>query len=152
MKGDKMGMYKEKNNLDETYFEQECIDLSIPANPEYVSIVRLTASVIANNMGFDFEEIEDIKVAVSEACNNAVVHSKKEDNFEIKFIKESEKIGIEVKDNGNGFNFEDYSSPDLKNPLDHGLGIFVIKSLMDRVEVKSSKEKGTEIKMYKNLL
>ncbi len=151
MKGDKMGMYKEKINVDETFSKQECIVLSIPANPEYVSIVRLTASVIANSIGFDFEEIEDIKVAVSEACNNAVMHSKGEDNFEIKFIKESEKIGIVVKDNGNGFDFEDYSSPNLKNPSDHGLGIFVIKSLMDRVEVKSSKEKGTEIKMYKNL-
>lgn len=151
MKGDKMGMHKEKINNIDMISEQECIALSIPANPEFVSIVRLTASVIANSIGFDFEEIEDIKVAVSEACNNAVIHSEGEDNFEIKFIKEIGKIVIVVKDNGNGFDFGDYSSPNLKNPSDHGLGIFVIKSLMDRVEVKSSKEKGTEIKMYKNL-
>ncbi len=152
MKGDKMGMHKEKIDFECVREGQKCIDLSIPANPEYVSIVRLTASVIANNIGFDFEEIEDIKVAVSEACNNVVVHSKRENNFDIRFISESEKIGVVVKDNGNGFDLADYTSPDLKNPSDHGLGIFVIKSLMDRVEVNSSKENGTEIKMYKNLL
>ena len=152
MKGENMCAYNKTIGLDKSNSGQESIVLSIPANPEYVSIVRMTASVIANSIGFDFEEIEDIKVAVSEACNNVVVHSKGLDNFEITFIKEKEKIGIEVKDNGAGFNFSDYSLPNLQNPADHGLGIFVIKSLMDRVEVKSSKDKGTEIKMYKNLL
>lgn len=152
MKGDNMGKHKEKVDYRSIVQGQKCIDLSIPANPEYVSIVRMTASVVANSIGFDFEEIEDIKVAVSEACNNVVVHSKKEDNFDIRFISEGEKLGIVVSDNGNGFDLADYSCPDLKNPSDHGLGIFVIKSLMDRVEVNSSKETGTEIKMYKNLL
>jgi len=152
MKGDNMGTYQGKVEFEGLSQGHKCIDLSIPAIPEYVSVVRLTASVIANRIGFDFEEIEDIKVAVSEACNNVVVHSKKEDNFDIRFISESERIGITVKDNGSGFDLAEYTSPDLKNPSDHGLGIFVIKSLMDRVEVNSSKESGTEIKMYKNLL
>ncbi len=54
----------------------ENITLSLPSKAEYVSVARLTASVIANNMGFNIEEVEDIKVAVGEACNNAVLHGK----------------------------------------------------------------------------
>src|SRR6056297_1468251 len=82
MKGDNMCIFKETVDFEGASQGQKYIDLSIPSNPEYVSIVRLTASVIANSIGFDFEEIEDIKVAVSEACNNVVVHSKLFSRFE----------------------------------------------------------------------
>lgn len=151
MKGELEGMgaatAKESGNA----VKSEQIHLSIPVNPEYVSIVRLTASVIANRMGFDFEEIEDIKVAVSEACNNVVVHSKGGGNFEIDFMLERERFGVAVRDKGKGFDLGGYAAPNLEDPKEHGLGIFVIKSLMDRVEVDSSNEIGTEIRMFKNL-
>ena len=43
----------------------ETIKIEVTANPEYVSIIRLTVSGIANKVGFSLDEIEDIKVAVS---------------------------------------------------------------------------------------
>lgn len=43
----------------------ETIKMEITTNPDYVSIIRLTASGIANKMGFPIDDIEDIKVAVS---------------------------------------------------------------------------------------
>ena len=46
------------------------IELTLPNKPEYVSIARLTASVIANNMGFAIKEIEDIKVEIGEEGTN----------------------------------------------------------------------------------
>lgn len=48
--------------------ENERIELSLPINAAYVSAARLTASAISNRMGFNIEDIEDVKVAVSEAC------------------------------------------------------------------------------------
>ena len=56
----------------------ETIKMDISANPDFVSIIRLTTSGIANKIGFSMDDIEDMKVAVSEACSNAVKHS--EDN------------------------------------------------------------------------
>lgn len=128
------------------------ICLSIPTKSEYVSVARLTSSVVANNMGFDIEDIEDIKVAVGEACNNAVLHT--EDNkhtFDLSFIAESEKLVIEVKDSGKGFSMDNYEEPDLAHPKDHGLGIFIMKSLMDDLEIESKINEGTSIKMTKYL-
>ena len=52
-----------------------CIGLTIPAKAEYLHIVRLTLFGIASNVGFSFEQIEDMKVAVAEACNNVVLHA-----------------------------------------------------------------------------
>ena len=53
----------------------ETIKMEITANPAYVSIIRLTTSGIANKVGFCMDDIEDLKVAVSEACTNAIKHS-----------------------------------------------------------------------------
>lgn len=131
----------------------ENITLSLPSKAEYVSVARLTASVIANNMGFNIEEVEDIKVAVGEACNNAVLHGKcDQDRFELNFIIEDQKIIVEIKDTGNGFDFEEYKEPDLINPRENGLGLFIMKSLMDIVEVTSNVKEGTCIKMIKNVI
>ena len=52
--------------------------MELTANPDFVSIIRLTLSGIANKIGFSLDDIEDIKVAVSEACTNAIKHSSDE--------------------------------------------------------------------------
>ncbi len=128
----------------------ENITLSLPSKAEYVSVARLTASVIANNMGFNIEEVEDIKVAVGEACNNAVLHGKcDQDRFNLNFVIDGQIFMVEVRDTGNGFDFEEYTEPDLMNPRENGLGLFIMKSLMDEVEVTSNLEDGTCIKMVK---
>ena len=46
----------------------------IPGKPEYITMVRLAVGSIADTAGFDYEEIEDIKTAVSEACKNITCH------------------------------------------------------------------------------
>src|SRR5690625_2940891 len=59
--------------------EFDYIEMKLPAKSDYVSVARLTASGIANRMGFDYEAIEDLKVAVSEASTNVVTHAYSED-------------------------------------------------------------------------
>ncbi len=132
--------------------QKENISMSLPTKPEYVSVVRFTASVIANEMGFNIEDIDDIKVAVGESCNNAIIHGNAITNkFDINFIVESNKLIIEIKDSGEGFEADRCPQPDLCNPRENGLGIFIIKSLMDEVDVESTVGKGTIIKMIKYL-
>ena len=47
------------------------IEIKIPAKPDYLGVIRLTLSGIASRMGYTYEVIEDIKIALSEACTNA---------------------------------------------------------------------------------
>lgn len=47
----------------------EAVRLSLPASPDYVRIVRLAASGIATNLGFDVDELDDLRVAVGELVN-----------------------------------------------------------------------------------
>lgn len=126
----------------------EVISMNMSNNPEFVSVIRLTTSGIATRMGFNLEDIEDLKVATSEACTNAIKHSKKEE-FQIKFKIFRDKLVIEVKDDGVGCDLNTISEPDLKNPKTSGLGLFIIKALMDEVEVESCEDSGTVIKITK---
>ena len=100
----------------------ETIKMEIASNPQYVSIVRLTTSGIANKVGFCLDDIEDMKVAVSEACTNAIKHSS-DNKFSVEYTIFEES----------------------------GLGLFIIQSLMDEVDIKSDIDNGTIIKMTKYL-
>lgn len=131
--------------------ENDLIKLSIPNKPEYVSVVRLTLASVASRMGFDVEKIEDLKVAVAEACSNAITHGLNEDegNFDVEFVISREKIEILVYDKGKGFLASKVEEPSIHNLKEGGLGVFIIKSLMDHVEFVQNKGKGTIIKMTK---
>ena len=131
---------------------KDSILISLPLKSDYISVARLTASVIANKIGFDIEDIEDIKVAIGEACNNAVLHANDNEEFDIKFSISENTFEAEIIDKGKGFEYNNYEIPDLENPKEHGLGIFIMKSLMDHVEVNSIKNIGTSIKLTKNLI
>jgi serine/threonine-protein kinase RsbW len=52
--------------------QQEAVKLSVPTSLEYVRIVRLTGSGVASRLGFDFEEIENFRVALDELASMAI--------------------------------------------------------------------------------
>ena len=126
----------------------DLISMNMSVNPDFVSVIRLTLSGVASRIGFSLDDIEDMKVCVSEACTNAIKHSKK-DEFQVKFYVYPDRLTIEVLDDGIGYDVDSLASPDLKNPKTSGLGIFIIKTLMDEIEIKSCDKCGTIIKMTK---
>ena len=128
----------------------ETIKMEISANPDLVGIIRLTTSGIANKIGFSIDDIEDIKVAVSEACTNAIKHSYDKSVNIIYTILEN-GLDIEIRDNGKGYDVKSIDEPDLTQPRENGLGIFIIKTLMDDVNIESKDNEGTIIKMTKYL-
>lgn len=128
----------------------QIIKMEISSNPEYVSIIRLTASGIANKIGFSIDDIEDIKVAISEACTNAIKHSTNE-IFYITFKILENGLYIEIEDKGRGYDVNSLPKPDLENPKENGLGLFIIQALMDEVSIDSKENQGTIIKMTKYL-
>lgn len=133
------------------------IKLTIPAQAEYIDIVRFTLYGVASKAGFSYEDIEDMKVAVSEACNNAVLHAYDYDNdgvIDVTFELENDRMYISIKDYGNSFKYEQLPPVVLNNKsLDDivpgGLGIFMMEALMDSVEIRT--DLGTEIILTKRI-
>lgn len=133
----------------------DILKFSVPGKPEYVGTVRLAISSLANSAGFDIEAVEDIKVAVSEACTNVVCHGEPdcEEIYEVACEVGDGRIIISVVDRAGGYDMAKYQKPciNMDSPKEGGLGIFIIKALMDEVDIFSELGMGTSIKMVKYL-
>ena len=51
------------------------VEIRVPAKPQYVGVARLTISGLASRIGCTYDDIEDLKIASSEAITNAVQHA-----------------------------------------------------------------------------
>jgi serine/threonine-protein kinase RsbW len=139
--------------------KHDIITMTIPASPKYIAVARLMLSGIASGMNFDFQDIEDIKVAVSEALNNVIQHAyknRKSKNITMICRNYKNKIEIQVIDSGCGFNYKAHTG---KGQLKQfkitdkklGCGIYLMKSLMDEVAFTSNKPRGTIVRMIKSI-
>lgn len=129
----------------------DLLKFSVPGKAEYVGTIRMAVSCLANSAGFDVEAIEDIKVAVSEACSNAVCHGRPGDaaDYEVFCELGEDRLVVSVIDRSGGFDFCSYEEPALDCPKENGLGLYIIKALMDEVDIFTEMGIGTRIKMVK---
>jgi len=137
--------------------QPEAIDLNIPAKTECMNVVRLSIAGIGETMDFSVDDIEDMKIAVGEACINSIRHAYQEGASEenlmyIRFLIYPLKLEIIVKDKGKGVDssrVEEYlRKADNERIEGIGLGVYLMKTLMDEVQYSFSPE-GTEVRMVK---
>ncbi|QXE03319.1 anti-sigma B factor RsbW [Terribacillus sp. DMT04] len=136
------------------------IEIKVPAKPEYVGVIRLTSSGVANRMGFSYEDIEDLKVAISEAVTNTVNHAYEKDEdgeVTIGFGVYENRLEVMVADHGGSFNLDQVKQNigpyEAAEPIEQlregGFGLFLIDALMDKVEINS--DSGVIVLMTKYL-
>ncbi len=131
------------------------LELVVPARAEYIAMVRLVVSSLAiARRNLSDQRVDDIKLAVSEACTNAIeAHAAAgvEQPVTVRVVEADERIEIMVTDQGDGFDPEDLlihpspTDPDRLN-FERGLGIPLIRTLVDDVEFRSSGV-GTTVRM-----
>jgi serine/threonine-protein kinase RsbW len=110
---------------------------------------------VASRLGASFEEVDDLKVAVSEACTNAIDHAfpgqERGRGLICVTCRPGEgELRIEVRDGGCGFDPATADVVDEQAPEKHGgLGLFLIRKLMDEAQVASQPGGGTRVSMVK---
>jgi serine/threonine-protein kinase RsbW len=144
----------------------EVVELEIPARPEYLALARLlVAAAVAGDPVFPEDRLDDLRLAVSEACTNAMEaqaraarsrsgrngHNPATEPIQIRCQLDIEQVEVEVTDHGDGFDPDALSEhPPVTDPtrLDYerGLGIPLIRILTDEVEFKPSPT-GTRVRM-----
>ena len=134
------------------------MEMKFDAKSEFVGVVRLAISGMASRMNFSVEEIEDIKVSVSEACTNAIHHGNKDNNSAKVVISatiHTDRLEITVKDDGIGFDTSIIGTSQQRevseSNMNLGLGLTFIESLMDEAEFNSTPGKGSVIRMIKKV-
>jgi serine/threonine-protein kinase RsbW len=120
--------------------------VNIPSNPLFERVVRASADEVGQAIGLTQERIEDLKLAVSEAVNNAIEHGNRLESsklVEVVFALDAEKLEVSIRDEGQGSGPIDFSrkiveEQNLEGGMHRGFGMYLISALVDHCEVSSS--------------
>lgn len=127
--------------------------IKIPSDLNYLAVVDEFVEGILRGYGADESIIADIAISVSELINNSVNHGNKaetEQPVEVSVNKNGDNVSISITDQGSGFDPEEIADPLAEENLlkNAGRGIFIVKSLMDSIEVETT-DRGTKITITK---
>jgi len=117
---------------------KDIIQLRIPKNSNYIGITRMAAASIGSKMNFNIDDIEDIKVIVSEISIFFINYLKEDkDGFEIEFQIQSDKLEI---------SFLDLNTGELVVE-EEDLSLMIIQSLSDEFQMDVVNNKAKIIKI-----
>ena len=130
--------------------ETVVVELRIPAKPEYVGVARLAILGVASRMPFSYDEVEDIRLAVGEACTTAVEWAAKNNRQDsevlIKSAISESALTVEIIDQAGERQEPEESAG--REPDPESLGALLITLLVDEVNV-SRLDGGTCVTMVK---
>ena len=129
--------------------------LKIPGRTNNLERIRTFVAGVARKSGFSEEDVNKIELAVDEACSNVIEHAYAHDegkDIDIAVRIDFQKLTVIVTDHGKSFHFNGVPMPDMKQYLAElrigGLGIYLMKMLMDEVEYRSESGRN-EVHMAK---
>jgi len=128
------------------------VTLTLPMLPDMEIAASKTATALAEFMEMSSDKIDEVRMAVVEACINSFEHSKVEIRFEVLGNDDPEKLQITIRDSGVGFAPDTLVRPNIEEKLKaaskRGWGLTIIKGLMDEVDIHSGPN-GTTVVMTK---
>jgi serine/threonine-protein kinase RsbW len=131
---------------------------TIQSRTDHLHEIREFIAHQARRMGFDDEESANIVLAVDEACTNVIKHAyafAPDKKITVEIRARSNALEVRVLDNGKSFDPTGVKAPDIKQHLaEHrrgGLGIYMMKMLVDKVEYRFSPGKRNEVRLIKYL-
>ncbi len=119
------------------------VRLSLPARPENVAVIRHVLGAFAEALRLEPEVVEDMRLAVTEACTNVVRHAYHEGDpgpIDVVVRPDGDRLEVIVSDYGHGMG----ASPDLGGP---GLGLPLIAALADEVDIEHEPRHGSRLAM-----
>jgi anti-sigma regulatory factor (Ser/Thr protein kinase) len=119
------------------------VTLTLPAEPENVAVIRHVLGAFAEALRLPDDVVEDLRLAVTEACTNVVRHAylpEQTGSMEISIRPTDEFVTVVVSDRGRGIG----TSPDTAGP---GLGLPLIAAIADGLEIQPVAGGGSRVAM-----
>jgi len=121
------------------------MQLSLPTEARYVGMMRNVANCVMSDLGVPEEASDDIQLAVTEACANAVRHSDVGE-YIVHLAVGDEQCEVEVVDMGSGF---DPQEIELRGEdVESGRGLWLMQELVDELHFVRADD-GTHVKLRK---
>lgn len=133
--------------------------LCLPHDALSVPFARRVVRYTMTQLGVEADCVQDVEVAVTEACTNVLRHARREDDeYEMEITIEGSQASIRIKDTGHGFDYASLAdaheqTADLHLDLteEGGRGILLMRALVDNVEFTSEPEAGTIVHLTKTI-
>ena len=132
--------------------------ITVNSSTDNLSVIRTFIRTAAIEAGFDNDTSGKIVLAADEACTNIIKHAYKYSNkgkIGINISVKSNKFIIAITDNGAHFNSSSIPEPDLKKYYQErkvgGLGMFLMKKLMDEIKYSQPEDKKNKVTLVKYL-
>lgn len=127
------------------------VALCLPQEVESVSIIRGVVSDALVMLGVACDCVDDIRLALSEACTNVIEHATAEDEYEVRLQLDDERCEISVANTGDHFDAAglDGVMPSTASPS--GRGVAIMHAVMDQVAFTSEPANGTIVRLVKSL-
>lgn len=130
---------------------QIILALSLPRDEQTIPVSRHIATNAMAEIGVAEEHIDDIAVALTEACTNVLKHSGPGDEFEVSLEVDDDDCIIRVVDTGRGFDSTSLGFNHADSSAEQGRGIELMRALVDSVKFISKPEAGTVVHLEKTL-
>jgi serine/threonine-protein kinase RsbW len=134
------------------------VDIRVPNQTRYLSLIGKIGEDVARTLKRykgDREELAyHLNLVLTEAMANAILHANEDDpekEIHVTITILDQILCIKVYDQGQGFDISMLPSPNFKSLDDHGRGVYIIRSLMDKVTYRKFKG-GHVLEMVKSLL
>lgn len=131
------------------------VRLRIPAKAEYITLCRLALTGLGQLRDIADDTMADLKLALTEAVSNSVRHAygpNGNGNVDVRYELHPDRLGIEITDDGEGFDPDAPALPGGEELTEGGLGIAIIKSIADEFELTSRPGvRGSKLRFVKRL-
>lgn len=118
--------------------------LKIPSSTQFLEDVREFVTTHASAAAFSDAAVEELKIAVDEACTNVIEHAYDNNSkhfVDIDVIVDPDSFSVRIRDEGRPFDLKAYREPDLKefarDRKSGGFGVHIMRKLMDNVSFTS---------------
>jgi serine/threonine-protein kinase RsbW len=131
------------------------VRLSFPAKPDYLLLARLALSGLAREVSMSDEVLADLKLAVTEACGNAVRHAYpggESGDVTVSYVVSGSVLEMIVEDQGSGIDGRVIRAEPVTGPVESGMGIVIMRAVVDELEIRAGADgRGTVVRMSKRL-
>lgn len=126
-----------------------CVELVIPCRPEFVGVARLAILGVASRMRFSYDEVEDIRLAVGEACTTSVEwaerNGKSESNVVLRSEIAADKLTVDILDRAGARGDGERGNDEQET---ENIGALLITLLVDEITIEPQAD-GTRVRMVK---
>jgi len=127
------------------------IAVCLPREAETVALIRTVVTNTLLLLGVEDGCVEDVRLAVSEACTNVIDHAAGDDEYEVRLEVDGNRCAISITNAGDGFDASNLSGEMPDTSSARGRGVAIMQAVVDTVEFRSEPEAGTVVHLVKTL-